>query len=92
MPRKPTYTPPASPIPGIIPEPVRVQTDPDPRRVRGNPTPPTAAGERSASAATAGGDDTGDGVARELRTDADRWTGEGGSPAPERPEPATAVR
>lgn len=47
MPRKPTYTPPASPIPGIIPEPVRVQTDPRP--ARGTRTPPSDC-ERSAAA------------------------------------------
>ena len=43
-------------------------------------------------APTADRDDTGDRIAHELRTDADRWTDEGGSLAPERTEPAIALR
>lgn len=41
--------------------------------------------------ATAAEDLVGDRIARELRTDADRWTDEGGSLVPERPAPAIAI-
>lgn len=46
MPRKPTYTRPASPIPGIIPEPVRVQSD---LRPAGGTRPSLRADERPAA-------------------------------------------